>query len=124
MVKGGGLSFVYIKATEGDSSVDDQFTRNWQGAAAAGLAKGAYHFYDFCKPGAPQAANFIRAVPAEPGNLPPTVDIEQSRDCAKMPTKAAFQKNLKAFLAKVEAAYGRQPLLYVNDSIYMQYLSG
>ena len=123
-LKGAGLSFVYIKATEGDDSVDDEFARNWKGASDAGLAKGAYHFYDFCKAGSAQAANFIRTVPAEAGDLPPTVDIEQSRDCAKMPTKAAFQKSLKAFLAKVETAYGRQPVLYVNDSIYKQFLSG
>ena len=118
-----GISFVYIKATEGGADVDPKFERNWKGAKAAGLARGAYHFYDFCQSAGPQAANLIRTVPVVAGDLPPTIDIEDSRGCRKMPTKEAFQKSLKVFLAKVEAHYHRKPLLYVNHNIYDRYLA-
>jgi lysozyme len=123
-VKTDGLSFVYIKATEGADGQDDKFAENWKGAESAGLARGAYHFYNFCKGGAVQAANFIKTVPAESGTLPPTVDLEQSGDCKKMPAKAAFRKDLADFVAKVHAAYGQQPIIYVNYSIYDAYFNG
>jgi len=123
-VKTAGLSFVYIKATDGVDIVDAQFARNWAGATKAGLAKGAYHFYDFCKSGRAQAALFAKTVPAEEETLPPTIDLEQSKECAKMPAKAAFRKSLAVFVAKVRAVYHREPVLYVNASIYAQYLEG
>jgi lysozyme len=119
-----GLSFVYIKATEGGDGVDDKFAANWEGARTAGLARGAYHFYNFCKTGAEQAANFVKAVPADPDALPATIDLEESGDCKKMPAKAAFRKNLAAFVTKIRAAYGRAPVLYINYAIYDLYFKG
>lgn len=123
-VKAGGLSFVYIKATEGADGVDDHFAANWRGAADAGLSRGAYHFYNFCKTGAEQAANFVAQVPADADALPATIDLEESGDCGTMPDKAAFRKDLADFVAKVKAAYGHTPILYVNYSIYDKYFSG
>src|SRR5271155_5396665 len=41
LVKTAGLSFVYVKATEGADIVDERFAANWAGAADAGLARGA-----------------------------------------------------------------------------------
>jgi lysozyme len=122
-VKAGAIAFAYMKATEGDTFVDATFAANWRGAAAAGLAEGAYHFYDFCDAGADQAANFIKTVPFTAGALPMVLDLEESEDCAKMPPKAAFLKDLAAFVAKVQAAYGLKPVLYVNLSIYNEYLT-
>ena len=119
-----GLSFVYMKATEGSDGVDDRFADNWKGAASTGLKRGAYHFYNFCKGGAVQAAQFIKTVPADVDALPPTIDLEESGDCKKMPAKAAFRKDLAAFTAKIKAAYGHSPILYVNYSIYALYFQG
>src|SRR3954453_12196349 len=44
------MSFAYIKATEGGDFIDDRFRPNWDGAAAAGLDRGAYHFFTLCRP--------------------------------------------------------------------------
>lgn len=123
-VKLDGLSFVYIKATEGGDGVDAKFAENWQGATSAGLAKGAYHFYNFCKSGAEQAANFIAVVPKEADALPMTIDLEQSGDCKTMPKKDAFRADLAAFVLKVTEAYGRRPVLYINYSLYDLYFKG
>lgn len=123
-VKLAGLSFVYMKATEGGDFVDEKFADNWRGATSAGLVKGAYHFYNFCKGGAEQAANFVATVPAEADALPMTIDLEESAACRKMPKKAAFRADLAAFVEKVRAAYGRTPVLYVNYSIYAKYFQG
>jgi len=59
-----GVDFAYIKASEGGDLRDDAFAANWAGAERAGIARGAYHFFTLCRPGADQAANFIAAVPA------------------------------------------------------------
>ncbi len=39
------IDFAYIKASEGGDFVDDMFARNWREAAAAGVDRGAYHFF-------------------------------------------------------------------------------
>jgi lysozyme len=119
-----GTLFAFMKATEGTTFVDDAFAANWSSSAAAGVLRGAYHFYDFCATGSAQADNFIRTVPRDARALPLVVDLEVSDDCAKMPAKAAFLKDLSAFVGKVRAAYGRTPILYINLDIYNQYLVG
>ena len=76
------------------------------------------------KTGSEQAANFLKTVPADEDALPATIDLEQSGDCKTMPAKAAFRKQLAAFVTKVKAATGHQPILYVNYAIYDKYFSG
>jgi lysozyme len=123
-VKTVGLSFVYMKATEGADGVDETFAANWAGAQSAGLRRGAYHFYNFCKSGKAQGAQFVKTVPADPAALPPTVDLEESGSCKAMPTKAAFRKSFANFVAAVQAGFGRQPVIYVNAKIYAKYFDG
>ena len=53
------IRFAYIKATEGGDFVDKRFDENWRGAGAAGLDRGAYHFFTLCTPGEAQARNFL-----------------------------------------------------------------
>lgn len=43
-VREAGISFVFIKASQGSSLEDPKFAENVQGAKAAGLLVGAYHF--------------------------------------------------------------------------------
>ncbi|MCX5789076.1 MAG: GH25 family lysozyme [Elusimicrobia bacterium] len=125
-VKTAGLSFVYIKATDGDDIQDDQFKRNWEGATRAGLLKGAYHFYDFCTDPEPQFANLLKVLPKEPGMLPPFIDLERSVECKPkdMPTKEEFLQDFAVFVDAVRKAYGMKPILYLEPAIYHKYLEG
>lgn len=43
-VKDAGIEIVYIKATEGQNTVDPYFSSNYEKAKAAGLKIGLYHF--------------------------------------------------------------------------------
>src|SRR5262245_35744114 len=115
------VAFAILKATEGGDYVDDTFARNLAGAKAAGLVVGAYHFFTFCRPGAEQAENFLRAVPRERPMLPPVVDIEFGGNCAARPAVADLQRELTAFLTPVEAAFGRPAIVYVIDAAAAQY---
>nr|NKQ99664.1 glycoside hydrolase [Escherichia coli] len=42
-VRAAGTQFAFIKATEGGDHVDERFRTNWDGAARAGVPRGAYH---------------------------------------------------------------------------------
>ena len=86
--KASGISFAFIKATEGGDRVDDYFDEHWRSAKAAGVPRGAYHFYYFCRPAAEQARWFIRNVPRDRSALPPVLDMEwnpQSPTCKLRP---------------------------------------
>jgi lysozyme len=107
------VAFAIIKATEGGDFVDKSFARNLQGAQAAGLAVGAYHFFTFCRPGADQAANFLATVPRGRPLLPPVIDIEFVGNCDQRPPVDEVRAQVKAFLDPVEAAFGRAAIVYL-----------
>jgi lysozyme len=121
MVAGDGIEFAYIKATEGGDFVDERFGRNWAGAAAAGLDRGAYHFFTLCRPGVEQAENFLRTVPSDPDALPPVVDLELAGNCSERPDRARVERDLVAFLDQVESATGQTVVLYIGDDFEGRY---
>jgi lysozyme len=121
-VAAAGIAFAFIKATQNVDHVDTAFARNWEGAGAAGLPRGAYHFYSLCKDGDAQAANFIARVPRDPRALAEVVDVEFSNDCAHAPSKEEFLAQFSVFVARLEAAYGRLPMIYTNKQVYGRYL--
>ena len=85
-VAGDDIDFAYIKATEGGDFVDDWFGTNWDGARAAGLDVGGYHFFTLCRPGGEQAANFLGTVPVAEADLPAALDLELAGNCSDRPT--------------------------------------
>lgn len=121
LVAADGIEFAYIKATEGGDFADMQFERNWAGADAAGLDRGAYHFFTLCRPGDEQAANFLGVVPLDPDALPPVVDLELAGNCSERPDKAQVEQELGAFLDAVESATGQTVVLYVGDDFEGEY---
>jgi len=123
-VRSQGYSFAFIKATEGATHQDPLFVTNWSGAAAAGLARGAYHFFTFCTPAAQQASNFIRVVAPGQLMLPPVVDVEYKGNCTSPPTPAAIRSELVEFLRQLEAAYALKPMIYVTTDSYREIVAG
>ena len=75
-MRASGASFAFIKATEGGDVLDPRFAGNWAAARRAGLPRGAYHFFYFCRPAIEQARWFIAHVPKDPSALPPVLDVE------------------------------------------------
>ncbi|MFN3937857.1 MAG: GH25 family lysozyme [Gemmobacter sp.] len=116
----GGVSFVFIKATEGGDHLDPRFEMHWQGARAAGIPRGAYHFYFFCRTPEENARWFIRNVPREPGALPPVLDMEwtRSRNCPQRPDGATVREAARRFLGIVGAHYGQRPIIYTTPDFY------
>jgi lysozyme len=111
------IDFAYLKATEGGDWVDDRFAANWEAAAAAGIDRGAYHFFTFCRPGADQAANFLRTVPRDAGALAPAVDVEAGGNCVTRLSRDELRRELGAFIDAVERGTGRRVLVYLLDDV-------
>ena len=120
-VRGDGIAFAYIKATEGGDHVDSRFASNWAGAGRAGLDRGAYHFFTLCRPGAEQAENFLRVVPDDNAELAPAVDLELAGNCRARPPTTVVLRELRTFLDLVEARAGQRAVLYVGDEFEERY---
>lgn len=120
-----GISFAFVKATEGSGYTDPFFAQNLSGAQAAGLYVGAYHFFSYDSPGQTQAENFIAAVPQTPGALPPVVDVEYYGSYYLFPQQAQkARRELAVLLHALEAHYGQKPILYTTARAWRQYICG
>ena len=118
-----GISFAFIKATEGSGSVDEQFKNNWQNAAETDLCIGAYHFFSFDSPVEDQAALFCETVGNLAGKLPPVIDVEYYGDKEKNPPdKTKTVAELQSMLDTLEKEYQVKPILYTTYKFYGKYL--
>ena len=119
-LRASGVSFAFIKATEGADHSDPAFLRYWREAGAARMPRGAYHYYYFCRSGAEQAAWFIRNVPRERGALPPVLDLEwtHSRTCPRRPPAAEIKREASIFMQILGQHYGQRPIIYTTVDFY------
>jgi lysozyme len=114
------VSFVFIKATEGDAFVDPFFQRNWREAAKNGFVCGAYHFFRPEKSGKSQAQLFLKTVKPEQGDLRPVVDVEQLDKVAP----ARMRAELDTFFTVIRRKIRVKPIIYTGLSFYQNYLKG
>ncbi len=115
-LSGEDISFAYIKATEGSSHVDPRFAYNWEEAGKTDLRIGAYHFFSFESSGETQADNFISAVEAKEGMLPPVIDVEFYGKFSKVNTDVEKARaKLRVMVDRLTEHYGMKPVLYVTD---------
>lgn len=113
-----GLTFIFIKATEGASHVDPRFHERWKMALKTDWVRGAYHYYQPTDSPQSQAHLFCETVSLEKGDLFPVVDIEE------FPGKKLeeFQRNLVACLKEIESCFGVKPILYASRNYYIAFL--
>ena len=119
-VRAAGCAFAFAKATEGTGVTDPFFAANWAGMKAAGLMRGAYHFYRAQEPAAAQAAHFLSTVQFEPGDLPPVLDIEVNDGV----TGEALVGGVQTWLDAVEPAAGATPVVYTNTPFWDAHFNG
>lgn len=124
-LRGQGISFVYVKATEGATHNDSRFQENWANAKAAGMPVGAYHFFSYDSSGADQARHFIDVVGDIDGCLVPVVDVEYYGDKEENPPAVEdVQRELASYLQALEMEYDVKPIIYTEGEIYDKYLKG
>lgn len=106
-VKDAGIQFAYIKATDGASFTDSCLKWNWAQSKAAGVPRGAYHFY---RPGvnvASQGTRFMDSILPD-GELPPALDLEVG------PMDEVELADVLTLLTWLEDHFQRIPVLYVD----------
>jgi lysozyme len=103
------------RASYGANLVDARFSANWRGAQAAGLKRGAYHFFLPTEDVQSQVNIFTSTVgPLLPGDLQPALDLEDSArlpNWSRVPMSARMPRTLQ-WLQAVEAAMGVRPMIY------------
>ncbi|MFT8349663.1 GH25 family lysozyme [Clostridium saccharoperbutylacetonicum] len=77
-VKSAGIQFVYIKATEGTTYVDNYLGTYYNGAKSAGLKTGFYHFLVGTSSPETQAQNFYNKIKDKQNDLKPVLDVENT----------------------------------------------
>ncbi|GAA3039237.1 hypothetical protein GCM10020000_16960 [Streptomyces olivoverticillatus] len=121
-VRSGGASFAYVKATEGLTYKNAYFSQQYNGSAAAGLLRGAYHF---ARPensgGAAQADNFVNqggGWKKDGKTLPGALDIEYSPVHGAPACYGLGQSQMVgwigAFVDRYHARTGRYPVIYTT----------
>ena len=128
-VRAAGVRFVFVKATEGSgkasaASTNSWFSKDWEGAKAAGIARGAYHF---ARPRYPLStaasdartfASLLIAQKGSTGELTPALDIEVTGGLS--PT--ALTAWIDAWLKEATRALGRRPAIYSGRGFWTSYL--
>lgn len=112
------MGFVFMKATEGLNDTDKRFHSNWEKAKAAGMIRGAYHFFLATKSGKQQALQFIKQVELKKGDLPPVIDIEKLYGVKPV----LMRQRVIEFLETLEAYYRVKPIIYTYADFYERHL--
>ncbi|PRA04815.1 hypothetical protein CQ043_12205 [Paenibacillus sp. MYb63] len=125
--KTSGITFVFIKATEGQTYTDRNFVSNVKGALSAGLLVGTYHFLratiaDVAKAEAAHYAKSLEAIGgAKALQLPPVMDYENNPGNL---SKAQINIVAKAFLTELERLTGIKPIIYTGNSFAANFDTG
>ncbi len=126
-VKGAGIAFAMMKATQGTYNTQKTFPTNWSETQANGVYRSAYHFFDPTEDGVAQAQHYLQVVGTiGPGDLPPMLDIEcPDGDPNCLYTGASgqaaasdIQTRMWDWIHTVEAATGKKPLIYTFPSYF------
>ena len=113
------ISFVFIKATEGATLIDENFNENFYRSRENSIVRGAYHFFKANTDAASQAEFYLRQVHLDDGDLRPVLDVEER---GSKPLKA-FQSDVLAWLTAVEKAYDVPPIIYTGYKFKVDFLS-
>jgi len=120
-VKVQGVTFAYIKATEGTILTDKHCSSNYHDAKEAGIKVGMYHFFRFREGGKEQAQYFLDNITYQKGDLPPVIDIEYScNNICNISKQVVLDRiaRLKQFDSLVYCRLLIHPIIYTNKECY------
>lgn len=120
VARSGKTLYVFCKATENISFVDDTYHFNIREARRHGIPVGCYHFFNPRVSGVAQFEHFKRTVDMKLLDVVPMLDVEV-RGKASL---EAFQANVRAWLKAFEDTYHYKPIIYASLNFYNKYLAG
>lgn len=109
------ISFVYVKLTEGTNLTDDKVERNTKILESQNIFFGYYHFFRPSLGAKKQADFFIAQTHLKKGTLLPVIDVELNE---KLSNKR-LNDSVLVFLNRVEKKIGKRPMIYTNESMYL-----
>lgn len=109
-VIGAGFKFCCIKATEGLTVRDSRFANNWAASKAAGMVRGAYHYFHPNKDARAQA-EFFAGVVGKLDDLDFLMMDWESTD--NVPAQADRDRGA-IFLHRLEQLTGKRPVIYTG----------
>ena len=122
--KKAGAAFVFIKSSQANYT-DVQFSNSWKKAKTAGLLRGAYHYLNYNKPAIDQANYFADLLKNDPGELPPTVDYEQTRNDNNITVALSFLRGfIDQLITRTELFTNMKykvPMIYTGPSFWAEY---
>jgi len=120
-VKSDGVTFAFMKATEGTSYADPTLKTNWAGAESHGIYRSAYHFARPSVGSADrQAEYFVKKVGSfkGKGDLPPVLDLEATGGLSS----SQLRRWVRNWLETTEKLTGRTPILYFSPYFWIDHL--
>jgi lysozyme len=110
-VRGAGVRFAFVRVSDGTTVLDPMFARNWKGARAAGVVRGAYQYFRPEEDPIEQADLLLAHMgPLRAGDLPPALDVEVSGEVAP----AELVRRAGRWIERVHAATGVKPIIYTS----------
>jgi lysozyme len=109
-----GISFAFVKASQGGNIIDSQFERNMQETARLAIPRGIYHFFKPEVDWKKQADLFIGQIRSWDFELDAVVDIERDGGLSK----TALNSMLEKFTKHVESRTGRRLMIYTSPGFW------
>ena len=111
------IQFVFIKATEGLTLLDDQLLNNAEGATSQKLDFGCYHFFIPDISAKLQAKFFAKQLIQTEFTLKPVLDIEFDGDFSN----ERLIDSINVFLDEVEKKVKSRPIIYTYSNFYKEH---
>ena len=116
-----GVKFAYIKATQGQTFIDNKFQYNFNQAKENNIPAGAYHFLSTHSSATKQADHFLNTYNKvnSGDNLPPVLDLEWDYNSSGHDNWSNFNSDkiitkCLLFLERIENELNQRPIIYTN----------
>lgn len=116
------VEFVFIKATEGVNHRDSMLLRHYEGARAAGLRTGFYHFFRFERGGVRQGRHLLNTVRNMDSSMPLVIDFETHTNNTDINYYLVIGR-LRDMIAYLRRQH-RRVMIYCNRREYETYIRG
>jgi len=110
-VKAAGYDFCFVKASEGVSVKDKNFKNYWKDSKAAGMVRGAYHYFHSNIDPVDQA-NFFLSVVGELDELD-TLVIDWEAKATNVSSSQNLENGLE-FIYRLEKVTQKKPIIYTG----------
>ncbi|MCD6498919.1 MAG: hypothetical protein J7M25_11560 [Deltaproteobacteria bacterium] len=111
-----GVTFAFMRVSDGTRVLDSQFSRNWSETRRVGIIRGAYQFFRPKQDPEGQADVLIDALggTVTPGDLPPVIDVEVSDGLSRSTVTTRIQR----WVDRVESRLHVAPIVYTSPGLW------